>query len=358
MTAPDWHSLLDDALAGHDLSAVQAEWAMDQVMSGSATPAQIAALLVALRAKGVTGDDVAVFVDSMLRHAVTIDIPGPAVDTCGTGGDNSGSVNISTMAAIVVAASGRRVVKHGNRAASSQSGSADVLEALGLVPDLPPDLIGPCVDRAGIAFCFAPVFHPAMRHAGPVRKELGIRTVFNFLGPLANPARPGAQVVGVADRAMAPVVAAALARRGTRALVLRGEDGMDEITTLAPTRVWDVRTSQVRETTIDTLDWGLPRPAPGALDGDDAAHNARVAREVLLGGGSDAIRDAVAANAAAAMAVYDVLAGTAAADEDLTDQLAPRVDEALRVIGDGRAGERLEEWIAVSRSVSDGAAAR
>ncbi len=357
VTAADWQSLLDDALVGRELSADQARWAMDQVMSGAASPAQIAAFLVALRAKGVTGADLAVFVDSMLSHAVTLDIDGPAVDTCGTGGDNSGSVNISTMAAVVVAATGRRVVKHGNRAASSQSGSADVLEALGLVPDLPPDLIAPCVERAGIAFCFAPVFHPAMRHAGPVRKELGIRTVFNFLGPLANPARPDAQVVGVADAAMAPVVAAALARRGTRALVVRGEDGMDEITTLTPTRVWDARTTDVRQTVLDCQAWGLARPEPGALDGADAAHNARVAREVLGGGGSPAIRDAVAANAAAAMAVFDVAADAADPDEDLTAQLAPRVEEALRVIRDGRAGARLDLWIEASRSVGDGVAA-
>ncbi|MFN8125839.1 MAG: anthranilate phosphoribosyltransferase [Candidatus Nanopelagicales bacterium] len=358
MTAHGWPSLLDDLLTGRDMSADQGRWAMDQVMSGAAAPAQIAAFLVALRAKGVTGAELAVLVDVMLDHSVSLDLPQPSVDTCGTGGDNSGSVNISTMAAVVVAASGRRVVKHGNRAASSQAGSADVLEALGVVADLPPDEIADCLQRAGIVFCFAPVFHPALRHAGPVRRELGIRTVFNFLGPLANPARPVAQVVGVADLGMAPVVAGALAARGTRALVFRGEDGMDEITTLGPTRVWDARTAAVTESVIDTVDLGIARPASGALDGADAAHNASVARAVLSGAGSDAVRDAVAVNAAAAMAVFDVAAGTADAAEDLPTQLTPRIAEALAVIRDGRAAATLDGWVAASRGPEDDAPAR
>ncbi len=327
---------------------------MDQVMSGLATPAQTAAWLVAQRSSGVTADELAVLVEVKLEHAVTVDIPGPVVDTCGTGGDDSGSVNISTMAAIVVAATGRRVVKHGNRAASSKSGSVDVLEALGVVPDLAPDRIGACLDRVGIAFCFAQVFHPAMRHAGPVRKEIGIRSVFNFLGPLANPVRPSAQTVGVADEQMAPVVAAALARKGTSALVVRGMDGMDEITTEAPTRVWDARKAEIREVVIDTEDVGLARPSAGALGGADPAANAEAARRMLAGGQgprSTAIADAVAANAAAAMCVFDVASGRAEADEDLLSQLAPRVIEAREAIATGAAARLLDEWVTVSREL-------
>ncbi len=353
--APTWPLLLDEALSGRRVPAADAGWAMDQIMSGDAGPARIAAFLVALRSSGVDAEQLAAMVDVMLAHSVPIAVPGPSVDTCGTGGDDSGSVNISTMAAVVVAASGRTVVKHGNRAASSLSGSADVLEALGVVADLAPDLVGACVAEAGLAFCFAQVFHPAMRHAGPVRKELGIRSVFNFLGPLANPARPAAQVVGVADAAMAPVVAGALAARGTVALVVRGEDGMDEITTLAPTVVWDARTADVRTGTIDTVDLGLPRPQPGALAGGDPAHNAQVARAVLAGddtGSSRAVRDAVAANAAAAMLVYDTATGEVAADAPLLDALAPRVAQAQQLMIGGDALRTLDRWVQVSRQLA------
>lgn len=330
---------------------------MGQVMSGAATPAQIAGLLVAMRSHGVDTDQLAVLVDVMLEHSVPVDVPGPAVDTCGTGGDNSGSVNISTMAAVVVAASGRAVIKHGNRAASSQSGSADVLQELGVVVDLAPDLIPPSVAETGIAFCFAQVFHPAMRHAGPVRKELGMRSVFNFLGPLANPARPAAQVVGVPDPQMAAVVAGALARRGTVALVVRGDDGMDEITTMAPTHVWDARGPQVTETVIDTVELGIERPPLGSLDGGDAAHNAAVARAVLSGADDvrlSAVRDAVAVNAAAAMVVYDTATGLLGADEPLEQVLPARVTEARDLMVSGAAGQTLQRWIDVTQRLAGG----
>ena len=235
-----------------------------------------------------------------------------------------------------------------------------MLEALGVVADLAPDLIAECVARGGIAFCFAQVFHPAMRHAGPVRKELGIRSVFNFLGPLANPARPAAQVVGVPDPVMAPVVAAALAARGTVALVVLGEDGMDEITTLAPTRVWDARTAVVVESVLDTVELGLARPVPGALDGGDAARNAELARAVLSGSTSEgvaAIRDAVAVNAAAAMVVYDTAAGGLATDEPLPAALAPRIEEAQALMRSGAAAEVLDRWIAVTQELTGRASA-
>jgi anthranilate phosphoribosyltransferase len=355
---PSWSLLLEALLGDGPVSDDGIRWAMGQVMSGAATPAQIAALLVAMRSHGVDTEQLAVLVDVMLEHSVPVAVPGPAVDTCGTGGDHSGSVNISTMAAVVVAASGRTVIKHGNRAASSQSGSADVLQELGVVVDLAPDLVPSCVADAGIAFCFAQVFHPAMRHAGPVRKELGMRSVFNFLGPLANPARPAAQVVGVPDPQMAAVVAGALARRGTVALVVRGDDGMDEITTTAPTHVWDARGPQVTETVIDTLDFGIERPEAGALDGGDAAHNASVARAVLAGADEPhlaAVRDAVAVNAAAAMVVYDTVTGAVAADAPLGEVLPLRVAKARDLMVTGASGQTLQRWIDVTRQLAAGA---
>lgn len=354
--AQSWSLLLEALLGDGPVSDDGIRWAMGQVMSGAATPAQIAALLVAMRSHGVDTDQLAVLVDVMLEHSVPVDVPGPAVDTCGTGGDNSGSVNISTMAAVVVAASGRAVIKHGNRAASSQSGSADVLQELGVVVDLAPDLIPPSVAETGIAFCFAQVFHPAMRHAGPVRKELGMRSVFNFLGPLANPARPAAQVVGVPDPQMAAVVAGALARRGTVALVVRGDDGMDEITTMAPTHVWDARGPHVTETVIDTIDLGIERPPLGSLDGGDAAHNAAVARAVLSGADDQlaAVRDAVAVNAAAAMVVYDTVTGVLGVDEPLERVLPSRVDEARELMVSGAAGRTLQRWIDVTQRLAEG----
>lgn len=350
-----WPTLLGYLLDDGDISPAGARWAMDEVMAGRATAAQIAAFLVALRSVDVSPDVLAGMVDVMLQHSVAVAVEGPTVDTCGTGGDNSGSVNISTMAAVVVAATGRTVVKHGNRAASSRSGSADVLEALGVVADLPPDAIAASVADAGLAFCFAPVFHPAMRHAGPVRREIGVRSVFNVLGPLANPARPAAQVVGVADPAMAGVVAGALAQRGTVALVVRGEDGMDEITTAAATRVWDARTAEVRPAFLDTRDLGIARPAPGALAGGDAAENAAVARAVLSGADGErerAVRDAVAVNAAAAILVYDTAAGLVPADAPLVEALAEPLAAARSAISSGKAAGTLQEWAAVTRRLA------
>ncbi len=284
---------------------------MDRAMSGDATPVELAGFLVALRAKGETAAEVAGLVSAMLAHAAPVEIvpgTGPTVDTCGTGGDRSNTVNISTMAAVVVAAAGAPVVKHGNRAASSAAGSADVLEALGVAVDLPAAAVGDCLAEAGIVFCFAPVFHPGMRHAAVARRELGVATIFNILGPLANPARPQAQVVGCADARLAPVMAQALLDRGTRAVVVRGLDGLDELSTHAPTRVWDATGTEVVESLVDAVDLGIARSVPDALRGHDAAFNAAVARAVLSGERSDRldpVRDAVLLGAAAALVAHD-----------------------------------------------------
>jgi anthranilate phosphoribosyltransferase len=350
---PTWPDLTAALLRREDLDSAATSWAMDRVMSGDATPVQLTGFLVALRAKGETAAEVVGLVDAMLAHAATVELPaslGPTVDTCGTGGDRSHTVNISTMAAVVVAATGAPVVKHGNRAASSAAGSADVLEALGVAVDLAPEAVADCVTEAGIVFCFAPVFHPGMRHAAVARRELGVATVFNVLGPLANPARPAAQVVGCADLRLAPVMAQALLDRGTRAVVVRGEDGLDELSTSAPTRVWDATGATVVESVVDAADLGLARPAPQALRGADAAFNAGVARAVLGGQRSDAldpVRDAVLLGAAAALVAHDVARGLPVLGST-GDRLAAALPRAAEAVDSGAAGAVLDRWVAVS----------
>ncbi|MGH8870041.1 MAG: anthranilate phosphoribosyltransferase, partial [Actinomycetes bacterium] len=299
MSERTWSHLLATLLRGDSLDSADTAWAMGQVMDGEATPVQVAGFVVALRAKGETPDEVAGFVRAMLGRAIRIDVPGPAVDTCGTGGDRAHTVNISTMSAIVVAAAGVRVVKHGNRAASSRCGSADLLEALGVAVDLAPEDVPACVEQAGIGFCFAPHFHPALRHAAVPRRELGVATVFNFLGPLTNPAQVGAQAVGVADARMAAVMADVLAARGTSALVFHGDDGLDELTTSTSSRVWVVGDGAVSETSLDPRDLGLALAPVEALRGGEANQNASAAR-AFLAGERGAVRDAVLLNAAGA----------------------------------------------------------
>jgi anthranilate phosphoribosyltransferase len=348
-----WPDLTSRLLRREDIDAADAEWAMDRVMSGDATPVQLAGFLVALRAKGETAGEVAGLVAAMLNHAAHVELPvgiGPTVDTCGTGGDRSHTVNISTMSAVIVAAAGAPVVKHGNRAASSAAGSADVLEALGVAVDLPPSAIGECLAEAGIAFCFAPVFHPGMRHAGVARRELGVATVFNVLGPLANPAHPAAQVVGCADLRLAPVMAEALLGRGTRALIVRGEDGLDELSTFAPTRVWDATGTTVVESLVDAVDLGIARSGPDALRGQDAAYNAAVARAVIGGERSDRldpVRDSVVLGAAAALVAHDASLGLAST-ASIGDRLAAAIPRAVAALDSGAAADVLDRWIAVS----------
>jgi anthranilate phosphoribosyltransferase len=314
---------------------------MGEVMAGDASPAQVAGFAVALRAKGETAAEVAGLVEVMLAEAAPVTVAGRVVDTCGTGGDRSNTVNLSTMAALVVAGAGVPVVKHGNRAASSACGSADLLEALGVVVDLPPEAVGPCVEQVGIAFCFAPVFHPGMRHAAVARRDLGVPTVFNVLGPLTNPARPAAQAVGVADARLAPVMAGVLAARGADALVFRGDDGLDELTTTGPSTVWVVVGGAVREESFDPASIGVPRADLAALRGGDAAYNAGVAR-TLLAGEAGPVRDAVLLNAAAAIAAF------AGGDDPLVERLRTGWAEAAAALDSGAAGAVLERWVAVS----------
>ncbi|SDG54668.1 anthranilate phosphoribosyltransferase [Klenkia brasiliensis] len=339
---PTWRDLLSRLIARQDLSEAETAWAMREIMTGEATPAQVAGFAVALRAKGEAPAEVAGLAATMLEQATPVQLPHDCVDIVGTGGDGAHTVNISTMAAVVVAAAGVPVAKHGNRAASSSSGSADVLEALGVVIDLPAAGVVRCVAEAGIGFFFAPVFHPGYRHTAAPRREMGIGTVFNFLGPLVNPARPVAVAIGCADARMAPVLAAVLARRGSRGLVFRGDDGLDELTTATTSAVWVVRDGEVVPDRVDPAALGLATPGPDALRGGDAAANAEVVRR-LVAGETGPVRDAVLLNAAAALTAFDEHGGR------LHDQLAGGLQRAAAAVDDGRAAALLDRWAQVSQ---------
>jgi anthranilate phosphoribosyltransferase len=328
-----WPATLSRLLAGEDLTREDASSAMRRVMTGEATPAQIAAFVVALRAKGETPDEVAGLASVMLDLAPAVETPGPTVDTCGTGGDRAGTINVSTIAAIVAAGAGAVVAKHGNRAASSRCGSADLLEALGVKVALQPDGVARCLAEVGIGFMFAPVFHAAMAHAAGPRKEMGVPTVFNFLGPLTNPARPAAQVVGVADARMQPVLAGVLADRGTRAFVVRGADGIDEITTTGPSRVIEAADGVTTAFELDPAALGVRVAAATDLTGGDAPRNAQVAVAVL-GGEPGPGRDIVILNAAAALTVAGI-----------ADDLGDGLQRAAASIDSGSARAVLSSWI-------------
>jgi len=330
-----------DALAtvvsGHDLDAATARAAMDEMMEGSATHAQIGALLAALRTKGETVDEICGMVESMRAHGTTVRLGVDAVDTCGTGGDGSGTFNISTAAALVAAGASAPVAKHGNRAASSRCGSADVLEALGVAVALPPAGVKACIEEAGMGFFFAPAYHPAMRHVAPVRREMGVRTVFNVLGPLANPAGVRHQAMGVADIHMAPRMAAVLQRLGhEHALVFTGPGGLDEIGLDGPSACWEVTPSGIREFTLDPRDLGVASASARDLSGGDAARNAAFVRGVL-GGEHGPARDIAVLNAAAALFVL----GTAA-------DMASGMARAIESIDSGAAQRCLDSLVAVS----------
>ncbi|MBM7080071.1 anthranilate phosphoribosyltransferase [Micromonospora humida] len=343
-----WPHLLNALLRGDELSTADTAWAMNEIMAGAAGPAQIAGFAVALRAKGETPAELAGLVEAMLGNAVPVPLPEElrrtSVDVVGTGGDLAHTVNISTMTALVVAGAGVRVVKHGNRAASSLCGTADLLEFFGVPLDLGPEQVARCVAEAGIGFCFAPRFHPGMRHAGPVRREIGVPTAFNFLGPLTNPARPHAGAVGCFDARMASVMAEVFARRGDSVIVMRGEDGLDEFTTAAPTRVWVAQQGTVREALLDAADLGVPRSTLADLRGGDAAHNAAVAHR-LLAGETGPVRDAVLVNAAVALATQTPL------DGDLTEAVRAGLARAAESVDSGAAAAVLDRWVDVARSL-------
>ncbi len=338
-----WPEVLLPLMRCDDLDADLVSDAMSTILEGNATDAQIAAFAVALRTKGETPTELAALVRTMLRYSDVVEVAdesvgGPLIDTCGTGGDRSHTFNISTAAALVAAGAGVRVAKHGNRAASSECGSADVLERLGVVIDLGAIGVARCIEETGIGFCFAQKFHPAMRFAGPVRAQIGVPTTFNFLGPLANPARVKRQVIGVGDPAMAERVAATLLELGSHhAMVFFGHDGLDELTTSDRSTALVVRNGTVERRPIEPLDYGLSRASAEDLRGGDAARNAAILRSVLSGE-SGPKRDVVLLNAAAALQVADVV-----------DSWDAGIALAASVIDDGRAIATLDRWITVSQ---------
>jgi anthranilate phosphoribosyltransferase len=341
LSVHSWPDVLGSLVTGTDLTAAQTAWAMGEILSGEATPSQISGFAVALRAKGETIEELTGLVEAMYAVATPISVPGRVLDVVGTGGDRSMSVNISTMAAIVAAGAGASVVKHGNRSASSKAGSADVLEALGIRLDLPADRVAQVGAEAGITFCFAAAFHPALRHAAVPRRELGIGTTFNLLGPLANPVKPAAQAVGCADAAKAPVMAGVFAQRGVDAWVFRGDDGLDELTTTGTSSVWIAHGGQVSTATIDPQEFGIALAPIDALRGGDVEHNADVVRR-LLAGETGAVRDAVLLNAGAALAVHD------APGSPVPEALAAGIAKATDAVDSGAAAQTLERWIAAA----------
>jgi len=344
-----WKDIFGALVRREELAEADAAWAMEQIVTGEASPAQIAGFALLLRAKGETTGEISGLVRSMLGHALQVDQTEEqrrsTVDVVGTGGDQSHTVNISTMAALVVAGAGVRVIKHGNRAASSLCGTADVLEHLGIPLDLGPEQVAAVADTAGIAFCFAQRFHPGARHAGPVRKELGVPTFFNFLGPLTNPARPRAGAIGCADIRMAPLMAQVYADRGDTVFVMRGEDGLDEFTTGAPTRVWIAQGGAVSETVLDAADFGLARCAAEGLRGGDAAFNANVIR-TTLSGGDGPVRDAVLINAAVALTAHEWAKSGVAGD--LKSAIQANMARAAAAVDDRSATSTLDRWIEVA----------
>nr|WP_232375029.1 anthranilate phosphoribosyltransferase [Mycolicibacterium mengxianglii] len=346
---PTWPGVLARLTDSQPLVQGQAAWAMDQIMTGAATPAQIAAFGVAMKIKRPTAAEVSELADTMLSHArkVPTDVIGTdTVDVVGTGGDGANTVNLSTMAAIVVAAAGVRVVKHGNRAASSMSGGADTLEALGVRIDLGPDEVARCVAEVGIGFCFAPQFHPSLRHAGAARREIGVPTVFNLLGPLTNPAGPRAGLIGCAFGDLAEVMAGVFAARRCSVLVVHGDDGLDELTTTTTSTIFRVQAGTIDRLTFDPAGFGFPRAQLSELIGGDAQSNAASARAVF-GGAQGPVRDAVILNAAGAMVAH---AGLTASAEWLP-AWESGLERAAKAIDSGAAEQLLSKWIKFSHKL-------
>lgn len=363
MSERTWASVLASLTTGQDLPPEAARWAMGEILRGDATPAQTAGFIIGLRMKGEQAAEVRELTEVMLEFAHLVPRPdGLAVvlDVVGTGGDGSGSVNISTMSALIAAAAGAPVIKHGNRAASSQAGAADVLEAVGVTITLTPEAVGRCAADVGIGFCFAPAHHPALRHAAPVRRELGVPSVFNILGPLTNPGLANASLVGCSNERLAPLIAAVLHERGVSAVVVRGTDGLDEISVSADTRVWDATGDEVVETLLTPRELGLPAIEPALLRGGEPARNAELLLKVLDpatpaddvdAAAVGAIRHAVTVNAAAALVAFDAACGVRG-DDDLANRVLARMPSARAVLDDGSALSVLRAWIARSAELA------
>lgn len=343
-TTFSWPALLSSLLEGENLSISEATWAMRQVMAGEVSDARLAAFLVALKAKGETVAEIVGFRDAVLADARPLTVDPMAVDIVGTGGDRVGTVNISTMASVVVAASGVPVVKHGNRAASSASGASDVLGALGIPLDIPEERVAEVLVETGITFAYAAHFHPGFKHAARVRGDLGIPTVFNFLGPLCNPARAEANAVGVADRNQVPLFVGVYQTRGATALVFRGDDGLDELTTTGHSHIWEVSRGAVTEHDLNPLELGIPLVDLEELIGGDPEHNAQVARDVFAGQ-TGAVRDIVLLNAAAGLVAFDLAQDPDEVKRSIVERLRARMETAAGVIDSGAATAKLAQWV-------------
>jgi len=343
-----WPGILGSLVEGDDLSISAAEWAMRSVMAGEATSAQLAGLLVALRVKGETVDEIVGFRDAVLANALPLDVDPMVLDIVGTGGDPYGAVlNISSVASVIAAAAGVPVLKHGNRGASSASGASDVLAALGINLDIDPQRVAEVLTETGISFAFAALFHPGFRHAGPTRKELGISTLFNILGPLCNPARPEASAVGVASLERVPLIVGVFRTRGATALVYRGDDGIDKLTTTGHSHIWEVSRGFVTEHDLDPADLGIARADIKDLLGGDPAHNAAVARGVLAGE-KGPVRDIVLLNAAAGLAAFELAREPELLQQPILGRLAAQLERAAEVIDSGAAIQKLDDWVAAT----------
>src|SRR5688572_27450996 len=343
-----WPHVLNTLLDGGDLSISEASWAMRQIMAGEATDAQLAGFLVALRAKGETVDEIVGFRDAVLENALPLPANSMALDIVGTGGDRFATVNISTMASIVCAAAGATVIKHGNRAASSASGASDVLSALGIDLQLDPKKVASVLGETGITFAYAALFHPGFGHAAPIRSQLGVSTVFNFLGPLCNPVRPEASAVGVANLETVPLFVGVFRNRGATALVFRGDDGLDELTTTGHSHIWEVSRGDVKEHDLDPRELGIQRTTIEELVGGDAAHNAEIVRRVL-GGERGPVRDIVVLNAAAGLASFELAKDPTQFQRAVLDRFHDKLAVAEEAIDSGAAERKLEEWIDATR---------
>jgi anthranilate phosphoribosyltransferase len=345
MMQSQWDSHIAQLVSGIDLETEDVQWCMNEILTGKADLETIKSFLLALKSKGETSDEVGALVTQMYEHSAPISIKERAVDTVGTGGDGANTINISTTSAIIAAAAGVKVVKHGNRAASSKSGAADLLEALGVNINLDGAGVEKTFAELGIGFCFAPVFHPAMRFAAPARKELAIATVFNLLGPLANPAKPQAAAIGVASERMHSVMAQVLANRGVDGFVFRGDDGLDEITLATTTSVISIGNGRISSDQIDPLDFGISRAPIEALVGGDSTENARITTSIFAGE-KGAPRDAVVLNAAAAIAAYQ-----ANFDLNLHDRIALGISRAVDAIDSGAATRLVSKWAELTQKL-------
>jgi anthranilate phosphoribosyltransferase len=345
-----WPRILGSLVEGRDLSISEATWAMRQVMAGAATSAQLAGLLVALRIKGETVDEIVGFRDAVLENALRLEVDPMVLDIVGTGGDPYGAVmNISSVASVIAASSGVPVVKHGNRGASSASGASDVLSSLGLDLSIDPGRVASVLDETGITFAFAAMFHPGFRHAGATRKELGISTLFNVLGPLCNPARPEASAVGVASLERVPLIVGVFQTRGATALVYRGDDGIDKLTTTGHSHIWEVSRGAVTEHDLDPLDLGIARADIAELLGSDPDSNAAVIRSVLAGE-RGAVRDIVLLNAAAGLVSFALAKEPEQVRVPMLERLAQKLVLAADEIDSGRAAAKLDEWVAATNA--------